>query len=384
MRHTLLVGLVLVVGASLAGCASRPEAGFLMPTPVAAVGATDHTILIATTRARDARPNTLYDGERSSALDYAIATISVPPTHVHGQIEWPSQPPGDPAHDFVTRQAGYLNGSAGFDQEVRQRLAKRPKGHHDVVLFVHGYNTLFAEGLYRFVQLMQDANGESVPVLFTWASRGALSQYVYDLNSATAARDALEATLKELAADGVDHIHIVAHSMGNWVTVEALRQLRLEGNTAVEDRLGLVALASPDIDIDVFKSEMRRYGKPKKPFIVLLSRDDHALGLSQTIAGDKPRVGDYGDNADLASYGVIVVDLSDIKGQDSANHWKFAEAAAFPPEVRELVEQSGIALPLANRAQRGNVVDQFGNSLGQFVSSATNVVVALPNALAGR
>jgi esterase/lipase superfamily enzyme len=384
MYRIRIAGAFLALVFSLSACASRPEAGFLMPTATVAPGATDHTILIVTTRARDARPNTLYDGERSSALDYATATISVPPIHAAGQIEWPKSPPGDPEREFVTRQAGYLNGVGGFDHDLKAELAKLPKGHRDIVLFVHGYNTLFAEGLYRFVQLTHDVRGKSVPVLFTWASRGALTQYLYDLNSATAARDALETTLRELAASGADHVHIIAHSMGNWVTVEALRQIRISGSTNVEDKLGLVALASPDIDVDVFKSEMRRYGKPKKPFIVLLSQDDHALEISTKIAGDKQRVGDYANATDLASLGVIVIDLTAIKGDDDSNHWKFAQADAFPPDVRALVEQSGISLPQANAAQRGNPVERFGSSLGEFVSSATNVVVALPSALVGR
>ncbi len=172
--------------------------------------------------------------------------------------------------------------------------------------------------------------------------------------------------------------------MVNWVAIEALRQIRLSGGAAVEAKLGVVALASPDIDIDVFKSELRRYGKPRTPFIVLLSRDDHALALSATIAGDKQRVGLYNNDKDLASLDVIVVDLSGIKGEDDTNHWKFAQANAFPPEVIALLKQSGVDLPEASNAQRGNVVDRFGSTLGDFVQSATNVVVALPNALVGR
>ena len=34
-------------------------------------GAVDHTLLVATTRERDPRPGTLFNGERASAVDYA-------------------------------------------------------------------------------------------------------------------------------------------------------------------------------------------------------------------------------------------------------------------------------------------------------------------------
>jgi esterase/lipase superfamily enzyme len=112
--------------------------------------------------------------------------------------------------------------------------------------------------------------------------------------------------------------------MGTWVTMEALRQLAITGDRDLGGRLGDVVLASPDIDVDVFKSQMQRYGKPRKPFVLLLSDDDRALKLSGILAGARPRLGGYADARDLAEYGVTVVDLSGIGG-DRLNHTKFAE-----------------------------------------------------------
>ena len=138
-----------------------------------------------------------------------------------------------------------------------------------------------------------------------------------------------------LAQSGARRIDIVAHSMGTWVTMEALRQMAITGDRDLGGKLGDVVLASPDIDVDVFKSQMRRYGKPAKPFILLLSADDRALQFSGIIAGSKPRVGDYKNAADLAEYGVTVVDLTNINGVDRLNHTKFAEN----PELVQLLGQ---------------------------------------------
>ncbi|MBL6430625.1 MAG: alpha/beta hydrolase [Alphaproteobacteria bacterium] len=55
----------------------------------------------------------------------------------------------------------------------------------------------------------------------------------------------------------------------------------------------MIAMAAPDLDVDVFKAQMRRAGKPKKPFILLVSRDDRALRASSLIAGGKQRLGAY-------------------------------------------------------------------------------------------
>ena len=67
---------------------------------------------------------------------------------------------------------------------------------------------------------------------------------------------------------------------------------RSRATSVTRTRSATSFLAAPDIDIDVFKSQMRRFGKPRKPFYVVLSQDDRALFLSRTIAGGVTRVGD--------------------------------------------------------------------------------------------
>ena len=137
-------------------------------------------------------------------------------------------------------------------------------------------------------------------------------------NSATAARDELEHTLRLVFASNADEINILAHSMGNWVTVEALRQIKISANKpACGSKLGAVVLAAPDIDIDVFKSEMRRFGKPRKPFFVIVSRDDKALRFSDFIAGGKARLGSYTNDAELTALGAIVIDPNRRQSQRS-------------------------------------------------------------------
>jgi esterase/lipase superfamily enzyme len=328
----------------LGACADRPEFGALLvadavsPTAAVETGARPHTILVATTRARDDRPGTLFNGERATALDFASATISVPPSHVKGRIEWPRQERGDASTDFVAKSAGYLDGEAGFVAELDRELVKRPPGKRHVMIFVHGYNTMFAEGLYRLAQIVDDAGSTSVPVHFSWASRGQLAGYVYDNNSATMARDGLERTLRLIAASKAERIDILAHSMGNWVTVEAIRQIKISGAVPPASKVGFIVLASPDIDIDVFETQMRRLGKPKKPFFIVISKDDRALGLSRWIAGDKDRLGASQNEAELTRLGATVIDLTDVKSDDDLNHGKFAEIADIAPQLREVLE----------------------------------------------
>ena len=235
-------------------CASRPEVGALLANQEFSAVGKDHTILVATTRERDPRPGTYFGGERSESLSYATITVAVPPNHVPGRIEWPTRAPGNPTTDFVVRDAAYLDSEKDFVKGLNAQLAMRPPGRRKVFVFIHGYNTMFAEGLYRFTQIVDDADAPGVPVLFTWASRGHLTDYVYDTNSATAARDELEHTLRLVFASNAEEVNILAHSMGNWVTVEALRQIKISAKLPPISKLGAVVLAAPDIDIDVFKS----------------------------------------------------------------------------------------------------------------------------------
>ncbi len=370
LRRWLLAALALVYMSLMMGCAARPESGFLATTAYEAPSATEHTILIASTRERDARPGTLYSGFRADWLDYASATMSVPPTHVDGKIEWPQTPPGDPRRDFAVRNAGYIDGDRAFVAKVNAELAKRPPGHRKIFLFVHGFNTMFAEALYGFTQVVHDAHTDHVPVLFTWASRGKLTDYLYDNNSATAARDQLAHTIRLLTDSNAEEVNILAHSMGNWVFVEAMRQIKMQGGLKHPEKIGLVLLAAPDIDIDVFKSDLRAYGKPKKPYYIVLSKDDKALALSKFLAGGKARVGDDGNVQDLAKLGAVVIDLTNVHGDDPSDHNKYAQIAAIAPQL-EHVLQSGIQ---KNHVGMSDQTDQMASALGAVVSVPVNIM----------
>lgn len=376
------VALLLVF--LLPGCAGRHDAGALLvadETADAALPYADarlHRVLVATTRARDERSGVLFGGERSTSVDFATASISVPPGHAKGQIEWPKQGAGDPRTEFVARAFDYLDGEKAFVAALDRELAGRPPAQRRVLVFIHGYNTMFAEGLYRFVQIIDDAGTPSVAVHFSWASRGKVAGYVYDNNSATAARDGLERTLRLIGASKAERVDILAHSMGNWVTVEALRQIRISGDLPNARKVGSIVLASPDIDIDVFKSQMRRIGKPLRPFFVIISKDDRALRLSSVLAGDKDRLGAYKNEEELAALGAVVIDLSDVKTEDSSHHSKFAEIAEVGPRLRQVLEK-GVGNAQASSGEEGGA-----GAAAEAISLPIKVIGAPLRALTGK
>ncbi|WP_208978761.1 hypothetical protein [Pseudovibrio denitrificans] len=139
-KRAAALGLAAAV---LAGCASRPGPDSLEISLEEAEGTKDVHILVATTRARAEHPPALYTSKRSEELDFASATISIPPTHKPGRIEWASSPPGNPNTDFVVRQAAYIDGNAAFRQQVNQAIAKRAGREREAVLFIHATTPAF-------------------------------------------------------------------------------------------------------------------------------------------------------------------------------------------------------------------------------------------------
>lgn len=372
-----LLALALIVMAG-AGCASPQQSMLAMvaSSEPATAFAGREQIFVATTRARSEEPGIFFDGARADTLSFARAEITIPPVHEPGRLERPRRGAAiDPARHFAASGVERMAGEDEFAGTLRSRF-EAADGR--ALVFVHGYNTRFDAAVFRAAQIVHDSGYRGTPILFTWASAGRTIDYVYDQNSASAARDGLEKTLRAIARAGARRIDIVAHSMGTWLTLEALRQLAIGGDRDISGRLGDVVLASPDIDIDVFKTQMRRYGQPDKPFYVLVSGDDRALELSSLIAGSRPRVGGYvgAGEAQLASLGVVVVDLSQISAGDSYNHMKFADNPVLVRMLGErLREDDSLGSSERDITDR---VSSLVRGLGQTVTSAAEIIITTP------
>jgi len=368
VRFRLLI--VVLAAFAVSGCISERRHELIAADPMApppAEVAAKHEIFVATTRKRADDVRVVFDRQRSDTLGFARVGVTVPKNHEIGRIERAKDGKlGDPAKDFTAVDLTIYETGPAFTAAVADAGER-------VLVFVHGYNTGFDDGIYRLTQIAHDTQYPGTPVLFSWASGAKTRDYVYDKDSSTAARDDLEATLVMLSKSRkVKSIDIIAHSMGNWLAMEALRQLAIAGNRDLGGKLGYVVLASPDIDVDIFKKQMTRYGKPDQPFVVLLSSDDKALRISSFIAGRQQRVGDYSDAAELAALGVTVVDLSATQGGDKLNHAKFADN---PVLVQLLGERLRMPESLqATPEQANEQINQLAGGLGQ----AAAIVVTTP------
>ncbi len=352
----------------------------MRPVTTAAPGATEVTLLVATDRKATEDERTLFSGERGDRTSFAEIGVSIPPGHQAGEIEWPTKAVGNPNRDFVTTRVNALD-QKGLVARVR---AAAPRHGGRVLVFVHGYNNLFEDAVYRFAQIAHDTKAPAVPVLFTWPSRGKLLAYPYDRESANYSRDTLERLLQDLAAEpSVKEVAILAHSMGNWVTLEALRQQAIRKG-AVPKKITNVMLAAPDVDVDVARTQIAGMGPNRPRFTLFVSQDDRALGLSGMVWGGTARLGAIDPTqepyrSDLEANRIAVIDLTAMRAGDQLNHGKFAKA----PEVVQFIgTQLASGQDLETRkAGLGDKIGMVVTGTATTVGTAASAVIAAPIAV---
>ncbi|MGR7995381.1 alpha/beta hydrolase [Xanthobacter sp. ZOL 2024] len=367
---------------SLLACACAPREGVLVPVEVGepVAGGAQVDMLVATTRAPSAAPGVVFSGERGDGLAFTNMVVSIPPNRPVGSIQWPQQVPPNPTREFAVTEVDPLT-RAG----VRNWYLSQPKAKRRVLVFVHGFNTRFDAAVFRFAQFVHDTDTNLVPVLFSWPSRGQVTSYVYDRESTNFSRTDLANVLATAAASPhVDEVVVLAHSMGAWLAVEALRDLALRDGK-VPAKISNVILASPDLDIDVFERQLRDMG-PKRPHMtIFVSRNDRALSVSRLLAGEVTRVGavDLTDPAYAARLeqgdGVVVLDLTALQGGDSLNHSKFATS---PQMVQIMGEQFVAGQDIASTAPAG-APDVVSGLVGAVASAPIQVFAAGRAAVTG-
>ncbi len=364
-RPAILIVAMLCMG-TVAGCATRPSGEVLMPHAVQKASGEKITILTATNRSPDEK-KTGFGGVWAGRLTLERYVVSVPPQRKDTSIAYPGASP-DPKRQYLVTSRQQLSQDA-FVQAATHNIG--PDGIAGI--FVHGYNYSYQEALFRTAQIGADAKAPGAPILFSWPSAATVAGYVADRDAALASRSELDALIKLLSDTGkFRRIVLLGHSMGGFLVMEAVRQLKLQGRDDVLDKLTVV-LAAPDIDLDVFIAQLRDIGKMKTPITVLVSKDDRALSASSFISGERARVGrvDIDDpevRRAAEQEGVRVIDISSIEGSDGLGHDRYASLARF-----------GADFAAAETRKTASI-----NNVGAYVFDATGAIVSSPFRLAGR
>nr|WP_325251008.1 alpha/beta fold hydrolase [Amylibacter sp.] len=336
MRNSVL--FCALIALFLAACNERGTISVMPDTPL---GGRVEEIFVATTRQPSAGVE-VFSSLRTSQLSFARLDVSIPPTHKAGRIEWPEKPEKsvDPSTDFVTKNLVRYGSAAKFATALRASAAP---AKNEAIVFVHGFNVTFAEGVYRLAQISHDVKNRSTAVHYSWPATQNTLEYTRDRDSALFARDGLQTLLELLAAQNYKRIVIVAHSIGSSLVVETLRQLSLEKKTHVTEKLSGIVLISPDIDTNLFEIQLSRIKPLPKPFVIFGDEADIALKASAFLTGKNNRVGQLKDTEILRRYGVQFVNVTDVDdGEDRLSH----SVAITSPTVLSILEKLPAMGPL--------------------------------------
>ena len=298
-------------------------------------------VYYATNRAvtKDSSPDEHYGGERGS-LSFGVVNVTVPRTHEAGRLEAPSilrlEYSADPAKHVVLQSLSVLP-----IDSWRAEIAKRATalGSPGILVFVHGYNSNFADSARRAGQLAFDLRFGGSTVLFSWPSRGSTLEYTVDEQAAEWSVPDMKAVLASLAvaAPGAP-IYVIAHSMGNRVFTRGFKAL-LETNPALSGPFKQLVMAAPDVDADVFRREIGPAILGKGPRVTLYaSSNDKALAVSRGVHGGYHRLGESG--ADLVVLeGLDTVDASSVS-TEFLGHSYYGDSSTVMADLMYVIRKS--------------------------------------------
>lgn len=325
LSRILPVPIILALTLSLAGCFGDDSDAALVPVRPAEI-VRDPSVLVATTRLPvDPFKDPWFSAQRSPDLVFARARMRSPGSarSVVGKVE------AMISDDWSVRRIEDMT-----NQNAAQTFAQAALGQ-DVLLYVHGYRESFDSAAISAAQLSSGIAFSGVTGLFSWPSAASTLSYVSDRESAMWSRDAMEDLLTAIASSpSGGRIHIVAHSMGTLLTLEALRMLRADGGESAMARIGAIVMAAPDIDIDLFARGIERLGADAKKITVISATNDRALAVSSSLAGGIVRAG-AADRERLESLGVRVADASDF-ASGLINHDLFLSN----PDVQQVIRRA--------------------------------------------
>ncbi len=265
-----------------------------------------------------ARGQRWYGHARSDVLRFGVVEVDLAPElDWHGLVEesvdgyLPPNPVPEVASveevDAYSRILREPLGSGLLDDPVGQaQLQELVQEYMDVaepneaIVYIHGYNSRFENAARTIAELWHFTGRHGVPMVYSWpAGFGGLRGYTVDRESGEYTVFHLKQFLRALGScEGLERVHILAHSRGTDVLLTALRELHLEnGRDPARTRQSLklhnLILAAPDVDFEVFAQRISAEGVLLVPerFTLYISSEDRALSLASWLFSSVRRLG---------------------------------------------------------------------------------------------
>lgn len=313
-------------------------------------------VFYATDRAPTGRtsPRSYYGGTPGD-LSHGIVEVSIPRTHQIGELEspawWRFEVTPDPER-HITLQSLRPMDEATLLKKMREEMSH--SAGKSAFVYVHGYNTAFDQAARRTAQMAYDLNFDGIAAMYSWPSDGTLLGYASDEidveRSVKYLKYYLDLIVKE---SGAEHVHLLAHSMGNRALTKALVSIAQE---QVEPVFTEVILAAPDIDAELFRNDIAPIIQRTADRVTLYaSANDKALMMSEKINGGR-RAGDSREGI-LVFDGIETVDVSDIDMELlGMGHSYFAQTE---PVLEDIVQVVGMRLPPEQRELIPRIIEKL-------------------------
>lgn len=258
-------------------------------------------VYFATDRKQDKDAKTLtFSGDSSdNALTFGQATVivdkpEVTPGRTLSNAPLPNGEQASEAQNIETTEVARLaipNIAVVADERIfmdaaQKRLDAASVFPKQVFVFVHGFNVSFENALRRTAQIAYDLNFDGAPFLFSWPSGDGFWSYFHaNQESEKIAADHLAEFLEKIVAKtNATKIHLIAHSMGNTVLLDALDKI---SGTRSPLRFAEIIMHSPDVGNSRFRQVMMAINGLGTGETLYASTKDRALGLSGWISGEK-------------------------------------------------------------------------------------------------
>lgn len=290
-------------------------------------------------------------------FSFGTVTVTIPTRRLPGELNLPSfwnfvrQP--DPERFFVIQQVSSTN----RDEFMKQMNDVGPNKESSLLLFVHGFDTTFADAAFRAAQLAHDLQFPGKVMFYSWPSAGDVTSYWKDEDSSRISASRFQKLLADLIATKINRIYVVSHSMGSRIVIPSINGLASRG--ADVSKISELVLAAPDFNEIEFKdvaAAFRDLRAKGTRVTIYASSNDFALRVSRIIHSYR-RLGESQPALDVFP-GLDSVDASGVASIRRAfGHSYVYDSAAVIGDMEDIVLKS---LPPKDRGLVGVPDTQFG------------------------
>jgi esterase/lipase superfamily enzyme len=282
-----------------------------------------------------------FGGERDDRIHYGCCQVAVPKSHKIGSTGsswWKRWLQRSDDRLTLDRSSLKLLNETNFLESIKSALQERELGERSALVFIHGFNVSFESAAIQAAQIGVDLQVPGIMAFYSWPSLGRPTGYAADGATIEASEKYITEFLVNLAEnDGIDKIHIIAHSMGNRGLLRAMQRILAQVDaTNPSISFGQIFLAAPDVDVDTFQDLAVAYQHLAERTTLYVSDKDKALKASRII-NNFPRAGFFPPVRTYAEIDTIQVSNIDVTW---LGHGYISEAKEVLQDMHKLLMEN--------------------------------------------